>query len=553
MEDPIYIIGHKNPDPDAICSAIAYASYKHAKGETHYRAARCGNSNARIDAILNHFKVPLPLFVGDVTPCVKDILHAPHSISLESTCACALRMIDQHDVRALPVVDASNELKGLLSIYHLGEYFIPKPDAPTQAQHVKTSMEALVRSLNATVHHLVDPYRIEDIYVRVAAMALETFGHFTKQQNIPFEKSAIVVGNRLDVQKRAIECGVRLLVITGGLGVDPDIIERAKAAQVSLIESAYDTTGTAWTLRCAAFVHELMDKEVFTCSPEEKLIHAHRKVADTYVSTIPVVNEAQKLIGVFTRGDLINPKKKRIVLVDHNELSQAVNGAGSVDILEIIDHHRLGNPPTHQPIRFRNEPVGSTCTIVADMFRRERIKPPKAIAGMMMAGMIADTLCLRGPTTTDIDRELLPWLAEHAETPIEKLSDLIFSSGSVILSEPADKVIRTDCKVYNEGTYRFGVSQVEELGFDNFNKHEEALKGALEHFRAEENLQLAALLVTDVNRQNSLLVVKGDPDIIEQITYAEVEQKTIFELPGIVSRKKQLIPYLTTLIKALEA
>lgn len=552
MEEPIYIIGHKNPDPDAICSAIAYASYKHAKGEDNYVPARCGNSNARIDAILKHFKVSLPLFVGDVTPCVKDILHPPITISVDSTCACALRVIDQYDVRALPVVDASNELKGLLSIYHLGEYFIPKPDAPTQAQHVKTSMEALVRALNATVHHLVAPYTVEDIYVRVAAMALETFGHFTKQQNIAFDQSAIVVGNRLDVQKRAIECGVRLLVITGGLGVDPEIIRLAKASHVSLIESPYDTTGTAWTMRCAAFVHELMDKDIFTCSPEEKLVQAHRKVADSYVSTIPVIDEHQKIIGVFTRGDLINPKKKRIVLVDHNELSQAVNGAGCVEILEIIDHHRLGNPPTHQPIRFRNEPVGSTCTIIADMFRRDGITPSKAIAGMMMAGMIADTLCLRGPTTTDIDRELLPWLSAHAGTPIDVLSDLIFSSGSIILSEPADTVIGTDCKIYNEGTYRFGVSQVEELGFDNFNQHADALKEALEAFRVKENLQLATLLVTDVNRQNSLLVVQGDADIIDQIAYAEIEHKVIFELPGIVSRKKQLIPYLTTLIKSLQ-
>ncbi len=553
MEEPIYIIGHKNPDPDAVCSAIAYAAFKEARGEAGYVPARCGNSNARIDAILNHFSVPLPIFLGDVTPCVKDIMHPPHRITVDATCASALKLIDEHDVRALPVVNQDNTLEGLLSVYHLGEYFIPKPNAPTKLQHVKTNIDAIVRSLNADIKHVLDQDRIEDLYVRIAAMSLETFGQFTESQNIPHEQTVIVVGNRINIQRKAIERGVRLLVVTGGLGIEEDIIALAKEKGVSLIESPYDTTGTAWTIRSAAYVHDLMDKDFLTCTPEEKLIHAHRKVTSNYASTIPVIDEHKQLVGVFTHGDLLNPKKKKIILVDHNEMTQAINGAASVDILEIVDHHRLGNPPTLQPIFFRNEPVGSTCTIVADMFKREGIRPRPEIAGMMMGGLIADTLCLRGPTTTDKDRELLPWLSEIAGTSSEQLADIIFSSGSIILSSPAEKVIRTDCKVYTEGDIRFGVSQVEELGFDNFWKHADALKQALKQYQEEESLRFAALLVTDINRQNSLLVIMGDAEIISQISYAEVERDTIFELPGIVSRKKQVIPYFTTLIKPLTA
>ncbi|MCB1121525.1 MAG: DHH family phosphoesterase, partial [Verrucomicrobiae bacterium] len=224
-----------------------------------------------------------------------------------------------------------------------------------------------------------------------------------------------------------------------------------------------------------------------------------------------------------------------------------------VKILEIIDHHRLGNTPTTQPILFINEPVGSTCTIVADQFQRYGLTPTPEIAGIMMAGIISDTLHLNSPTSTPKDKDLLDWLSGIAGVKSEELSRIIFNAGSVILSHKPEEVITTDQKIYTEGELRFSVSQVEELGMENFWNHKDNLLAALNDFREKEELYMASLLVTDINTQNSLLLVAGELEFIERVSYPIVDSNCIFDMPGIVSRKKQLIPYLTGLLEATPA
>jgi len=224
-----------------------------------------------------------------------------------------------------------------------------------------------------------------------------------------------------------------------------------------------------------------------------------------------------------------------------------------VTICEIIDHHRLGALNTAQPILFINEPVGSTCTIVADPFRREHLQPNPEIAGILMSGLISDTLHLNGPTTTGKDAILLAWLSEISGVESKRLAEEIFNSGSVILANPPERIVRSDFKIYDEEGVRFAVSQVEELGFGNFQAQAKAIARAVEELRDSEKLLFACLLVTDINTQNSLLLVKGDATLISRISYPHVEQDEIFDLPGVVSRKKQLIPFLSTLIKELAA
>lgn len=208
---------------------------------------------------------------------------------------------------------------------------------------------------------------------------------------------------------------------------------------------------------------------------------------------------------------------------------------------------------TSSPILFINEPVGSTCTIVAELFRASGQKPSPGVAGIMMSGLISDTLHLNSPTTTPKDAEILAWLADVAGEDPRKLADVIFSSGSVIQASTPEAIVLADHKVYDEEGLRFAVSQVEELGFGNFWGRAKAIAGALDDLRKRERLHFAALLVTDINTQNSLLLVKGDPDLIGRITYAHVEKDEIFDLPGIVSRKKQLIPYFTTLLREIRS
>jgi manganese-dependent inorganic pyrophosphatase len=228
-----------------------------------------------------------------------------------------------------------------------------------------------------------------------------------------------------------------------------------------------------------------------------------------------------------------------------------VSGADEVVITEIIDHHRLGAMNTQTPILFINEPVGSTCTIVGDMFRRAGLVPLPETAGIMMSGLISDTLLLNSPTTTPKDAEVLSWLSSIAGEEPRVLAEAIFSSGSVIQASTPEAIVEADHKVYEEEGVRFAVSQVEELGFGSFWSRAKSIATALEELRKRERLSFAALLVTDVNTQNSLLLVKGDPELIARITYSHIEKDEIFDLPGIVSRKKQLIPYLTSLLREI--
>lgn len=550
-----YIIGHKNPDADAICSAIAYAAYKHAIGQPNHVPARCGNSNARIDAILKRFHTPLPVFIGDVTPRIADIMRCSvRKINQHATCHEALEIIDRHDVRALPVVGDGDVLKGLLSIFHLGEFFIPKPREPRKMRHVHTSVSQIVEALDAKVLHLERAEAVEDLYVRIGAMDIRSFGKAIASEGTPPEQSIIVVGDRYDIQLKAIQTGARLLVITGGLDIDEGVLEMARERGVSLIISPFDSATTSWIIRTATLVGPMVQSDVVTFSPEEKLHLVKRKIANTFAPVYCVIDEDEKLVGIFSKTDLLQPVNTDIILVDHNELGQAVNGAAEVNISEIIDHHRLGNAPTAQPIYFRNEIIGSTCSIVAGMFRESGLDPAPDTAGLMAAGLISDTLNLQSPTTTERDRELLPWLAQKAGIESDELARLIFESGSIVLSsDPAD-IITADCKGYQQGDLKYSVSQVEELGFDNFQGKSEAILEALEAYRKSEGLDFSTLLVTDINRQNSLLLVRGMEEVREKISYPNVNKNPlIFDLPGIVSRKKQLIPYLTTVLENLGA
>lgn len=550
---PTYIIGHKNPDADAICAAIGYAAYKQATGQEGYVAARCGNSNARIDAILKRFDLPLPLFLGDVTPRVHDIMRRKiHSIGRHATCAEALEIIDQHDIRALPVLGDNNKLEGQVSIFSLGEFFIPKPKDTRKMRHVRSSIGHIIRSLGAEVLNAVDEERVEDLYVRVGAMDIRSFGSFTETEGIALKESVVVVGDRYDIQQKAIQGGARLLVITGGLDVDQEVVDFARDRGVSLVVSPSDSATSSWIIRTATMLEPMIQANVPTFGPDEKIAQVKRKIANLGAPIFCVVDEKQKLLGLFSRSDLLKPVPTRLVLVDHNELGQAVNGASEVTIVEIIDHHRLGNPPTSQPIHFRNEIIGSTSSIIASLFRDAGIDPEPAIAGALMAGLVSDTLNLQSPTSTAKDAELLPWLSEKAGVSVEEICDLVFNSGSIILTATPDRVIETDCKHYDQGGVSYSVSQIEELGYDNFWKNNEAIAEALNAYRESKALNFSCLLVTDINQQNSLLLTSGDEGIAEAISFTHVDNhRDTFDLPGIVSRKKQLIPYLSNLLESI--
>ena len=552
-----YVVGHKNPDADAICSAIAYAAFKQARGERGYIAARCGNSNARIDTILARFRTPLPYYLSDVSPRVRDLMASDVvSVSEHATCAEALELLDRHHVRVLPVTASRKGLPGVVgvvSLAALGGVFIPRVSEPRAMRQVNTSLANITRALHGRALHLVGEKKIEQLYVRLGTMDISSFWSVSIRENIPANQAIVIVGDRHDIQRRSIELGIRALVISSNLEPDDDTVEFAKARGVSVIISPYDSATTSWVVRTASSIERVIERNVPTVGPDVRIADVRKKFFAGLTHALPVVGDDGSLLGIITKTDILKPVSTRLVLVDHNEITQAVPGADEVPIAEIIDHHRLGALNTSQPILFINEPVGSTCTIVADLFRREGLQPSPDIAGIMMSGLISDTLHLNGPTTTSKDAIILAWLAEIAGVNSKQLADEIFNSGSVILANPPAKIVRSDYKIYEEEGLRFAVSQVEELGFGNFWSQAQPIALALGELRDEEHLAFAALLITDINTQNSLLLVKGDASLIQRISYAHVEQDEIFDLPGIVSRKKQLIPYLSSLIKEMAA
>lgn len=551
---PIYVMGHKNPDTDSICSAIAYAAFKEARGETDYVAARCGNSNARIDAVLARFHHSLPIYLSDVSPRVRDLMSTDVlAVAHDATCAEALDLIDRHNLTVLPVISPERKAVGSLTLGQLGHFFIPRVNDSRAVRQVRTSIARIVKCLKGTVLHSLDEHRLEEIFVRIGAMDVSTFWKISEQENIPPERSLVIVGDRRDIQQRSITMGVRALIVSGNLPVDADIVNLARERDISLISSPYDTATTAWFVRTAATIERLVDRKITPLNADARIADIRRKLAQSAQHAMIVTGDDGTMQGILTKTDLLKPVPTRLVLVDHNELTQAVPGAEDVTITEIIDHHRLGPMATPQPILFINEPVGSTCTIIADLFRRHQLTPTPDLAGLMMSGLISDTLLLKSPTSTTKDAEILTWLESIAGIQGAALAELIFSSGSVILATPPAKSVRSDFKIYDEEGTRFSVSQVEELGFDNFWQHAKAMAAALADLRAEEKLAFACLLVTDINTQNSLMLVKGDPEFIRRISYSHVEQDEIFDLPGVVSRKKQLIPYLTGLLREMTA
>ena len=549
----ILVIGHKNPDTDAICSAIGYAEFKRRTGLPEAVAARCGDTNDRIDFVLNTFGVPAPKFVADVSPKISDVMQRKIlSVRPDSTAAEALRLMDEKNLRILPVMDAAQKCRGLLSLFKLSKFLFPavsRQPGRQNSREVLSSLASLARTLDGELVVGVDAEREDELILMIGAMGLESFA--ARLDKFPPEKSCVIVGDRWDIQNVAIREGVRVLIVTGGISVEPKTVEAARKNNVSVITSPHDTATTASLCRAAVSVSHVLNEE-FLCFRENAPLAAVRDEAmSSGYLAFPVLDGEGQMIGILSKTDFLKPVTRRLILVDHNELSQAVQGADEVEIIEIIDHHRLGSMATQQPILFRNEPVGSTSTIVADCFFRHDVELPKAIAGLLLAGVVSDTLNLTSPTTTPRDAEVLKQLEKISSVNAREFTEKRFASGSLLTLKPAPQAVTTDCKEYAEQGVKFSVAQIEEIGFEQFWKRKDELLVALENYRASKAYHFSTLLVTDVATQSSLLLVVGNEKFIKRIDYPRLEPG-IYELRDVVSRKKQLLPYLTHCLREKE-
>jgi len=547
IDSELLVIGHRNPDTDAICSAIGYAEFKRRTGSSHAQAARCGDTNDRIDFVLESFGVPAPRFVADVSPKVRDVM-ADNVISVtpSATVAHALGVMDEKNIRVLPVLTEEGACKGLISVFKMTKFFMPAPGRLMDSRRVLASIRNLALVLDAKMVFAANPDREEDLILMIGAMNLESFAK--RLLSYPREKLIVVVGDRLEIQDLAIRERVCAVIVTGGLPVSQSMVDFATKQEVTLLLSPHDSTTTAMLCRAAITVQHMIHEHFLAFRDDEPLDAIEAVAAASHFQAFPVMDDHNRTVGILSKSDFLKKVHRQLILVDHNELSQAVHGAEKVEIVEIIDHHRLGALTTSQPILFRNEPVGSTSTIVADCFFRHQVDLPKPVAGLLLAGLVSDTLNLTSPTTTERDAQILKKLEEISGVDAARFTEKLFASGSVLTSLPAAEAVVADCKEFKEQGRLFSVAQIEELGFDQFWKRKDDVMAALERYRSKKNYFFSALLVTDVVSNSSLLLVTGSETFRKQIDYPPVEEN-VFELAGVVSRKKQLLPYLTHCLK----
>ncbi len=545
----VLVIGHKNPDTDAICSALGYAEFKRRTGMEDAVAARCGDTNDRIDFVLQTFKVPPPRFVADVSPKVRDVMAAQViSVPPTATVAEALGVMDEGNIRVLPVLQ-DGVCKGLVSVFKMTKFFFPTPSRLFDSRRVLSSIKNLAQTLEAKIIFSVNPDAEEDLVLMIGAMNLESFA--ARLSKYDHSKLIVIVGDRLEIQDLAIREKVRCIVVSGGLPVSQAMIDYATKQQVTLLISPHDTATTAMLCRAAISIRHMIHEEFVSLRDDESLTAAQRIASTSQFQAFPVVNEHGKTVGVLSKSDFLKKVNRKLILVDHNELSQAVTGADQVEILEILDHHRIGSLTTRQPILFMNEPVGSTSTIVADSFFRHNVTMPKPVAGLLLAGLVSDTLNLTSPTTTDRDVKVLGRLEQISGVNARDFTEKLFASGSVLTSKSAQQAISTDCKEYKELGRTFSVAQIEELGFSQFWKRKDEVLAALESYRRSHNYFFSALMVTDVVEQSSLLLVASTDSFKDELDYPEMEDG-VYEMAGVVSRKKQLLPFLTHCLEKMK-
>jgi len=540
------VIGHKNPDMDAICSAIGYAEYKTATGAEGVRAARCGNTNERIDFALHKFGFEAPLFVTSVRPRVEDVMEREViSATSDEPVYNALTRIGEKQFRGLPIVDHDRRCIGLISGFKISQYLFPPKDKVDSAREVHASLKNITETIDGSL--LAGPGESSERHfvLIVAAMQTDTFER--RLALLEYGKTVLIVGDRRNIQQLAIEAGVHALIVTGNLPVHPSILTLANQRGTSIIASPHDTATTVFLARSAVRAEQMLYEDFLSVSPESPLAEAQREVAMSAQFAFPVMDANRRLVGIISKSDFLKPVPRQLILVDHNELTQAVDGAADIPVVEILDHHRIGVAPTDSPIFFMNRPLGSTCTIVTTLFLEAGLPISANLAGLLMCGVISDTLNLTSPTTTAIDRQVMTELSRISGIEPSALAAEIFSVGSPLLTMSPDQAVTADSKEYEDHGERFSVAQIEELSFAHFDEKKSALLEALEAHRAAHRYLFSALLVTDVNTQDSIMLLQGACAFTKLIDYPEAGEHA-WRLNGVVSRKKQLLPYLTGLL-----
>lgn len=541
----VRVVGHKNPDTDSICAAIAYANLKSQTDDTvEYIPMRAGSISAETAFVLDYFKADIPALLKDVGTQIKDIhIRRTEGVSSNLSMKKAWEMMKILNVVTLPVVNKRDKLEGLIVTSDIAKSYMDVYDNSILAK-ARTQYRNIIETLDGKIVAGNEHGYFVKGKVIVGAGTPETL-----KGNV-CEDDMVIISDREESQLICIEANCSCIIVTSGFDISKDVINAANAKDVVVISTPYDTFTASRLINQSMPIKSFMTRE--------NLIHFD---LDDYVDDVrdtvskirhrdfPILDENQNYVGMFSRRNLMNARKKQVILVDHNETSQAVANIDEAEILEIIDHHRIGSLETIGPVYFRNQPLGCTGTIIYQMYMEKGVEVTPQMAGLMCAAILSDTLVFRSPTCTQIDKSTALILAEIAQIDVDEFAQKMFEAGSNFANKTEEEILNQDFKIFHSGDYTFGVSQISALSRTELDKVQARVVPLLDKMQVEKQLDMLFVMLTDILNESTYLIYSGaEAASIAASAYNQPQSKDGIMLKGVVSRKKQLIPELINVI-----
>ena len=544
----VVVIGHRNPDTDSICSAIAYAELKNKTSDLVCEPRRAGKMNQETEFVLKKFGVKPPRMCTDVNPKIRDVDYRempgiPGSTSLRK----AWEIMRDKQIDTLPVTSPDNELEGVITVKDIATANMDVFDTGILAKS-QTTYRNILETLGGTM--VVG--REDDVcttgHIRIGTATPEMLESTVEKGDI------VILTNRYESQLCAIEKEASLLIICNGSKVGRTIQRIAEEMGVAIMSAPVDTYAAGKLIsQCAPISYYMTRSDIMKFTLVTPVADVTRVMAKVRHRYFPILDEDGKYCGMVSRRNIIALRKRRIILVDHNEATQAVEGFDQAEILEIIDHHRIGSLETSGPVYFRNQPVGCTATIITQMYDENGMEIPPQIAGLLLAAILSDTLVFRSPTCTPLDEALAKRLAKIAGVDIDEFASEMFEAGEKLDGKTAEEVFLQDFKVFMCGDIRFGVAQGSYMTRKNLLAAEALLQPYLEEARNKQNVEDIYMLLTDVPKEESVVISDGRyaSEVLSDGFETQPAEDGSFTLPGVVSRKKQFIPALMTAYQEL--
>ena len=544
----VVVIGHRNPDTDSICSAIAYAELKNKTSDLVCEPRRAGKMNQETEFVLKKFGVKPPRMCTDVNPKIRDVDYRempgiPGSTSLRK----AWEIMRDKQIDTLPVTSPDNELEGVITVKDIATANMDVFDTGILAKS-QTTYRNILETLGGTM--VVG--REDDVcttgHIRIGTATPEMLENTVEKGDI------VILTNRYESQLCAIEKEASLLILCNNAKVGRTIQRIAEETGVAIMTTPVDTYAAGKLIsQCAPISYYMTRNDIMKFTLVTPVADVTRVMAKVRHRYFPILDEDGKYCGMVSRRNIINLQKRRIILVDHNEATQAVEGFDQAEILEIIDHHRIGSLETSGPVYFRNQPVGCTATIITQMYDENDMEIPPQIAGLLLAAILSDTLVFRSPTCTPLDEALAKRLAKIAGVDIDEFASEMFEAGEKLDGKTAEEVFLQDFKVFMCGDIRFGVAQGSYMTRKNLLAAEALLQPYLEEARNKQNVEDIYMLLTDVPKEESVVISDGRyaSEVLSDGFETQPAEDGSFTLPGVVSRKKQFIPALMTAYQEL--